>query len=303
MSKLPSHHYIPQGYLKQFINDGMLYVLNKQYGSIRPTSPAGVAYVPGFYIVDTLSEKDSSEVEEAFSKIETICIPIIKMMVTGEYLTNVNIADLAIYIALQYGRTPFSRARMDDVSAIVMTNLVKEQLARAYNDLEKYNEMAKYLQASNPDLDMPSREKIKEWIMSPGPIAPVLVDNGSYVKQLFENAGSIAAELLSRRWIVLRAPKKTSFITSDNPIGLYLRRPLIGCEVLAILKKDIQRFFPLNSKTCLVIIDNDKFELLTDNITKDQVKAINRLIFDQAYKYVISGSSQLLLSLYGQHNK
>jgi len=304
MRKLPVHHYIPQGYLRGFINNDELFVVNKKYGTIRPTSPAGVAYVPGFYIVDTVSEKDSSEVEESFCKIENVCIPIIKRMIAGEYLTNPNIADLAIYIALQYGRTPFSRSRMDDVTTIMMTNLAKEQLVELYKDSEKYDEMAKYLHENNPDLDVPSREKIKEWILKPGAsLGNIKIDNGTYVKQVFENAENIAAGLLERRWIVLRAPRGVSFITSDNPIGIYLNRPLKTSEILAILLGGVQRFFPLNAKTCLTIVDNDRFELKTSTVTKDQAKDINRLIYDQAHQYVISGSERLLLSLKARHNK
>ncbi len=296
-NKLPDHHYVPQGYLKGFMDNGELYVINKKYGTIRPTTPAGVVYTPGFYTVDTVDEKDSSEVEDNFSKIETTCIPIIKKMVAGEHLTNSNIADLAIYIALQYGRTPFSRARMDNVTTIMVTNLMKEKLAEAYNDSTKYKEMAEYLQARSPNLDIPSREKIKGWILKPGPLAKIKVDNGTYVKHFFESADTIATELLKRRWIVLRAPQGISFITSDNPIGLHLDRPLKMGEILAILLKDVQRFFPLSAKTCLAIIDNNQFELKTSSVTKEQVKNINRLIYDQAQQYAISGSKPLLLSL------
>lgn len=297
MSKLPNCHYVPQGYLKGFMANDELYVINKEYGTIRPTTPAGVVYTPGFYIVDTVDEKDSSEIEEGFSKIESICIPLIKKIIAGDHLTNSNIADLAIYIALQYGRTPFSRARMDDVTTIMVTNLMKDKLAEAYNDSAKYNEMVEYLQTRSSNLEIPSQEKIKDWILKPGPLANVKIDNCTYVKQFFESADAIATELLNKRWIVLRAPRGLSFITSDNPIGLHLDRPLKMGEILAILLKDVQRFFPLNAKTCLAIIDNEQFELKTSSVTKGQIKCINRLIFDQAHQYAISGSKPLLLSL------
>lgn len=301
--KHPDHHYIPQGYLKGFLNNDELFVVNRKYGTIRPTSTAGVAYKPGFYIVDTIDEKNSSEVEENFSKIETVCIPIIKKMAAEEYLTNSNLADLAIYIALQYGRTPFYRARMDHVGTIVMTNLMKEQLAKAYNDPEKYSKLMSRLQASNSKIEIPSREKIKEWILKPGPLANIKLDNGTYVKQFLENANTVADELLKKKWIVLRAPRNATFITSDNPIGLYLHRSLDSGEALAILLKDVQRYFPINAKTCLVIVDDDHFGLKKSGLSKDQVKDINRLIYSQAQQYVISGSKPLLLSLKAYNEK
>lgn len=297
IAKFPDHHYVPQGYLKGFLNDEKLYVMNKKYGSIRLTSSAGVAYTPGFYIVDTVDETDSSEVEEVFCKIETTCIPIVRKMAAGEYLTNSNIADLAIYIALQYGRTPFSRARMDDVSTIVMTNQMKAHFVEAYNDSEKYDELVSDLRADRPNIDIPSREMIKEWILKPGPYVHMKIDNGTYVKQFFENADTIADRLLNKRWIVLRAPRNSSFITSDNPIGLHLDRPLATGEALSILLNGVQRFFPVNAKTCLAIVDNDRFELKKSAISKKHVKSINKLIYDQAQQYVISGSQLLLSSL------
>jgi hypothetical protein len=297
------HHYVPQGYLKGFVNNGELYVINKKYGSIPATTPAGVVYVPGFYTVDTITEKDSSEAEDNFSKIETTCIPIIKKMITGGYLTNPNLADMAIYIALQYGRTPFSRTRMDDVTTVVATNLIKEKLVEAYNDPMKYKEMLEGVKEENPELDFPTREKIEEWILKPGPIAKMKVDNGTYVVQVFESAYSIADALLRKRWIVLRAPRDASFVTSDNPIGLYLNRSLKFGEMLAILLPDVKCFFPLDSKTCLVIVDNDHFELKESIISKDRVKSINRLIYTQAQQYVISSSKPLLRSLKAWHDR
>jgi hypothetical protein len=153
------------------------------------------------------------------------------------------------------------------------------------------------LRADIPNIDIPSREMIKDWILKPGPFVHMKIDTGTYVKQFFENAETIADELLKKRWIVLRAPRNTSFITSDNPIGLHLNRSLETGESLAILLNGVQRFFPINAKTCLAIVDNEHFELKKSIISKNQVKSINKLIYDQAQQYVISGSQSLLSSL------
>ena len=84
-NKAHQHHYVPQAYMRLFSDStGKLYALNKDFKTIRETATKGVAYSHDFYTVDTVDEKDSSEVEETFAQIENRCIPIIKELVHGK---------------------------------------------------------------------------------------------------------------------------------------------------------------------------------------------------------------------------
>ena len=292
-------HFIPQGYLRNFlVTKDSLYVLNKKYGRIRATSTAGVGYQPDFYLVDTIDEKNSLEVEKSFSQIESTCIPLLRKLTTTADITNSERADVAIYIALQYGRTPHARSRMDKVATIVGTNEIKQRMADAVNDPTKYDEMVADLSKSNPGVIIPTREKLIEWILKPGPLANIKIDNGTYVKLFFEHAWRIAEGLLDAQWVVYRAPKGSRFVTSDNPIVLKLARELKEYETLGILMPGMVRYFPLSSTHCLVIHGNaSDRKIRREVVSKQVVRAINSLTTSQANLYVISGSKALLESL------
>lgn len=293
------HHYVPQGYLRGFTETtNLLYVYNKETKGVRQTSTKGIAYSRDYYTVDTLDEKDSSEVEDNLGRIETVVIPILSEIIAEEDLSNPKRADLAIYIAVQYGRTPVAKARMDEVATILATNETKTMMAEAVNDEAKYQEMVQRIQSDDPDRYVPSRETLIEWILKPGPMAKVSMDRGTYVKQFFENAEHIAEGLLRTKWTVITAPRDSSFITSDNPIGLTVDRKLQEHEALAIMLPGVTRYFPLDSKHCLVITDDlTGRDIERRTASKSEVRIINKVIFEQAYKYAISGNEYLLNSL------
>lgn len=290
------HHYVPQGYLRGFTEaPNTLYVYDKDAKRVRQTSTKGIAYSRDYYTVDTIDERDSSEVEDNLGRIETVVIPILSEIVTEEDLSNSKRADLAIYIAVQYGRTPIAKARMDEIATIVATNEVKSIMAEAVNDDAKYQEMVKRIRSDDPNRYVPSRDTLIEWILKPGPMAKVSMDKGTYVKQFFENAEHIAEGLLHTRWTVLTAPQRSSFITSDNPIGLVVARELKEHEALAIMLPGVTRYFPLDFKHCLVMTDDLKGRAIERRTaSKKEVRIINKIITEQAYKYVISGNKRLL---------
>lgn len=294
------HHYVPQGYLRGFTetkND--LFVVNKEFNTIRKTSPKGVGYIKDFYTVDTIDEKDSAEVEENLGKIESKCIPLLDKLMAAKDLPNDEWADIAIYIALQYGRTPHMRNLMDKVATVSVNNYIKEALAEALNDPVKYTELKNGVAGQSPDAPpIPSREKLAEMVLGPRIVEEFNLDNGTYVQSIFRIAWEIADSLLKRHWTILHAPKNSCFITSDNPMTLSINRELLPYETLAVLLPGVVRHFPLNSKACLVITDETTSRGIShQTISKNEVRKINKLLYVKAFKYVITGNEKLLKSL------
>ena len=295
-NKPKRHHYVSQGYMKKFIEQpNTLYVYDKETSRIRPTSPRSIAFENDFYTVDTISEKDSSEVEESLGKIESTAIPLISELISSDNLSNPNRADLAIYIAIQYGRTPRSKALMDELATVMTTNGVKQLIADALNDETKYKELSDSITGGPEPHNMPSREKLEEWVLKPGPMGKVSIDKGTYVKSFFENASDIANGLLDSRWTVLIAPKNSTFITSDNPIALSVDRELRIGEMLAILLPGVKRYFPLDRKHCLLMYGaaNSK-EVYKRKANKAEVNFINNTLLEQSTRYTLSGNINLL---------
>ena len=290
---------MPQAYMRGFCETpNTLFVKDINSGRVRRSSTRGIGYLENFYTVDTVDEKDSPEVEEALSKIENICIPLLSKLSQGIELSNSEFADIAIYIAVQYGRTPHAKARMDKVATIIATNEMKQRMADTVNDPKLFDEMIEELKKANPSAELPTREKIIEWVLKPDPLLKVKIDSGTHVKHFFDQAEVIGSGLLKHKWVVLHAPASSSFIFSDNPIGLEISRKLEEHEILAILLPGVERIFPLNAKTCLVITPH-KFERAIEHrkLTANETRRINKLIHSQTRRYSISGNEALIRSL------
>ena len=299
-NKPSKHHYVPQGYLRGFTEtNSSLFVANKEYGSIRPTSPKGVGYIKDFYTVDTIDEKDSTEVEESFGKVETICIPLLEKLVNARDLPNAEWADVAIYMALQYGRTPHMREKMDSTALISVNDYIKETLAEALNDPIKYAELERDFLEKHPDKPQAiTRDTLSKMVLGPRIISDFHLDNGTYVQSVFRIAWEIADTLLKRHWTILHAPKGSSFITTDNPVTLSINRKLLPHETLAVLLPGVIRHFPINSRICLVITDEvTEREISHEIISRNEVRKINKFLYNKALKYAISGNQKLLRSL------
>ncbi len=282
--------------------DGKLYTLNKEFGTVRETSSKGVAYSRDFYIVDTIDEKDSSEVEEAFAQVESRCIPIIKQIVERKSIfTNADYADLAIYIALQYGRTPTARAKMDEASRIMVTAELKNKLKQISTDPKEYAELVHDFGKEHPDIVLPPIEKFDKMSKADIVLEDFAWDNGSFVQSVFRMANEIAAGLLRSRWFVLEAPRDSQFITTDNPVTMRMTRPLQPFEFPAILLSGTEKYLPLSSKFCLAVADGRWGGITPTKVTKNNVRAINRLSYLQAGKYVIAGNKALLQSISSLH--
>lgn len=302
-SKARQHHYVPQAYMRMF-NDptGKLYALNKEFKTVRATATKGVAYSHDFYTVDTIDEKDSSEAEEAFAQIENRCIPIIKELVDGKNtFPNADYADLAIYIALQYWRTPTARAKMDNTSKVIATAELRNKLKEISTDPQQYKELERDFSKAHPEIVLPPMERIGEMSKADIVLESFAWDNGSYVQSIFRMAEEIAAGLLRSRWLVLKSPNGSQFVTTDNPVVMRMTRQLKPFESPAILLPGTEKYLPLSSRHCLAITDGDWSGITHANITKNNVRAINRLSYLQAGKYVISGSKQLLQSISSLH--
>ena len=283
-------------------SDGKLYTLNKEFRTVRETSTKGVAYSHDFYTVDTVDEKDSSEVEETFAQIENKCIPIIKQIVEGKRtFPNADYADLAIYIALQYGRTPTARARMDNASRIMVTAELKNKLNRVSTDPQQYEELVQDIARDHPDIALPPMAKFDKISKADIVLEDFAWDNGSFVQSVFRMADEIAAGLLRSCWFLLEAPSNSQFLTTDNPVTLRMTRPLKPFESPAVLLPGTEKYLPLSRRFCLAIVDGEWGGIISTKVTRNNVRAINRLGYLQAGKYVISGNRPLLQSISSLH--
>lgn len=79
---------------------------------------------------------------------------------------------------------------------------------------------------------------------------------------------------------------------------LAIDRELLPHETLAVLSPGVTRYFPLNSKTCLSISNEvTQRKISHQTLSKKEVRKVNKLLYNEAFRYVISGNEKLLKSL------
>jgi len=222
-SRKVSSHYVPQAYLRKFINaEKKLYIKNKKTGSIRQGSAKSVNYQDDFYVVDTIDEKNSQEIEQTLGRVESVSFPLLNKLSDADISSNSEWADVAIYITVQYGRTPKYKKQLKEAMVIYADTHIRQTLKSAVTNEDAYADLKKINQEQIGDFKVPSQTELKSILDQEILASEITYGNNTYVKTFFEEAYTLADYILKKRWIVMHRIGKATFITNDSPVIPYI---------------------------------------------------------------------------------
>ena len=213
-----NHHYVPQFYLKGFLDPNLqgepLHVVDKINRRHFVSTPRRVAWKRDFNRVN-IPGQPIDEVEKLFAEIDGEVNRVLKEVVENATLPESADMEILIYfIALLYRRNPQIRNHIGNCETTVI-----KQMARALlSSPERYESYRQQEKAAGKEL--PEYETMKQFVESED--YDIGYGHGHHLKYELKTIDNAVFPLLSRRkWSLFIAEKGASdFVCSDHPVAL-----------------------------------------------------------------------------------
>ncbi|GAC20702.1 DUF4238 domain-containing protein [Paraglaciecola arctica] len=232
-------HYVPRFILKNFSfgKGKKIHVFDKLNNRTFVSSIIDAGSENYFYVDPVEYETNT---EDKLCELETQTAPIISKIVQEQSINNVSdfeLGILSLFISVQKLRTNNQKELIFQMNQSI-SNWCRKNGRDPNTDIENFQEITK---------DEAS-------VLATGNLRSL--------------AGDFAPILLEKVWILNKAPKGQSFLTSDHPIALHNHRPRPGRGNLGIKLEGIEIQFPISSKLSLT--------LFCPILFKEMVKKVNQ---------------------------
>jgi hypothetical protein len=252
------HHYVPQFYLKRFVDgDGYLWIWDKQYDRVFRSRPKSIAAESNFYKLPEpnsygdplILEKHLSEIEGDVARITGQWLDWLK---DRKPLKKIPIYKdsrwlVSMYIALQFFRTADSK---DIISRL-------DQAVKRMGEEHRYSVYATYL--SSLDIARPVATA-DESAQPDATLDPQSEEDRRKIHTDFlydPNFVVLLADRIDKAiWIFGRNRSKTPFITSDNPVAFKTGNNRMWIKA-GMLERGAYAVFPLSPEIILYCHDRE----------------------------------------------
>jgi Protein of unknown function (DUF4238) len=206
--KKERHHYVPVFYLQGFRDSGdasRVWQYDKQTLSVRSISVRDAALEKHYYsFVDEDGKRDSATIENELEKVENVCAPIHRKLLSATPLTNEERSEFAVFMGLMMTRAPVLRLNYERMAAEVVKRLTQSRArAGAFDDIlsEGPQEVADILRGAidRGDFDVDVLPQISLDVI------PLATTFGHIIEQMC--------------WVLLEVRGgRYRLVTSDNPL-------------------------------------------------------------------------------------
>jgi hypothetical protein len=285
--KPKKHHYVPKLHLRQFYDDAnQLWIYDRQTNNYRHSSSAGIGYLPDYYTVDTVDEKDSTEIEVMLGIVESVAGPLLLKLANQESIPSVERGDIAIFLALQAVRVPNLEKTVIEGTKKSYQAVLKEYLRILATNEAAFNSMKRKMEADGVRHNFSQDDLREELAKGYEPSLEMDVPRGYTVKMALDMVNKELAHGFNvLDWHVLEAPKGSAFVTSDNPF-VNLGR--------GFLMPNTFKIFPLAKNKALLIGHRQNASLAYQKVDAKLVRRLNKDITQHSDRYVFSHSKALL---------
>jgi hypothetical protein len=304
--RVKKSHYVPQAYLRQFANDGRLYVYDKTQRRYFGSHVKDICSERDFYECDGLADiaGPDQHMEDLFQGFEDAGAKVIRDTVDGirdgtfVELPKVQRLDLALFLAMQYLRTKRTR----QVAGQLMEEISKDSFIA-------------YVRRTQPDFPIEN-----SWLT-------ITADERARTAAQFwlvsdEDVRVVVAGMLNQRvWLLVHNETGNAFYTSDHPLaehgefgpavestattlaqrlaeqfeGTGLFRKILPGLLANLFAMPLRVVFPLSPDVVLVMLDRQRYAsgASTDGRVQPMMEArdlefYNSLQVFQAYRQVYS---------------
>jgi hypothetical protein len=298
-----NHHYIPQTYLRGFSfnknkskKQQKVYAFDKSDRKVEEHFVKDICHAEYLYQTETENGDKELVIEEGFSRSTENRFPyLVNKVKERKWLSNPDIADLAMYIASQLLRLPTSLEVIKRIGLDALGEAANKEWAKLLDDGYRQKVMDEF-KIHHPDFKHElTRQNVQDIIDGKKLKVEYEIPKNNILITSLEMVEGLAASLLKMGWNFQYAPEGEKFITSDMPVyamarvdGIWRRMIYGGHE----LEKAIT-VFPLNDSICISIANTQYYQDFK-TITPEAVKDMNTttaMLFD---KYLIGSSKEIV---------
>ncbi len=212
-----NHHYIPQFYLKGFLDPScskeQFCVIDKIERRHFVTRPRNVGSQRDFNRVD-IPGMPSDVVEKSLSEIEGEVAQVLKYVEDNATLPQGTDMDTLLYfVALLYGHNPPFRDNLSNSE----TAVIKQMLRLSLLNPERYESWAQ--QEREADKEVREYEEVKRFVEEEN--YDIRYGHGHHLRYELQSVDKILSLLRHRQWSLFIAEEGASdFVCSDRPVAL-----------------------------------------------------------------------------------
>lgn len=279
MSRAKRHHYVPAAYLARFGEGGSVLVRRRGRHDLYATSVRNVAVESGFYEVTDEDGKPTDALERTLAGLEGEAIAALTEIEERQELprpTSEAYGTLAIFLAVQFTRTPLTRERImfpHGVSRYADGRELDDALMADY--LERV-----YLGFRPEDSEVRAALTVSQYLLR----EPEFFTKDNAIGLAFSTVERVAQVIAGMHWS-LEVARKPRLITSDAPLVLW-RTPTYrdNFEGFGLGNAEEVRF-PINPGLQLVLT-HERREALR-RIEPDRVRACNANMALACYQVIV----------------
>lgn len=215
MAKKKKHHYIPQFYLKGFVdpnNDPLIWIYRKGDERILSLPSQSIGFENHYYSFTTnAGEKDSETIENFFAHVEGAASGVFKQLRDLELPNEEEHRTFTTFLALLLLRVPTFRNQMEDGAKQLFTILNKERVG----NLESFKrDIDRYEYETGEIVDIPA-EELQKTILED---KLELVVSPEFSLSMISIVEDVEQILGGMHWTYLKATEEVKFLSSDNPL-------------------------------------------------------------------------------------
>lgn len=259
---------------------------------------------------------EGQEIEKALSKIEDINAPIINNLIQKlenikafpieffschTFLSLDDIAELSMFIGLQYSRTEELRVTMEQVTEVVIKHMSDMNLM----NIDKLEQDVDLINTLGEERFKSFADSVRNGSFTKDSYTISIDENYTkinHINQLFELTEAIADIVIRYKWYILVNNTDVPFYTSDHPV---VKKPNMDHPFYSngLASKGIELFFPISPKYAINIFEpsflyekNPKlFNRTIFECTEENVIHYNDLLIQQSTSQVYSNKNDFAL--------
>lgn len=281
------NHYLPQFYLKSFLNNdsGVFWVYHKGKNDPIPQTPINTGIEKNLYNIKMEDGTIDDSIERnVLSPLESEASSIIENLVKNKsQIKDEDIPILASFLSFMATRIP-RQIEMIREMGTVFAECIQSDLAKKPEEIEN---ILKELKASKKiDENLTTVEAQK--ILSEAPDKFNISMNKKAATGIsLISTRDIFYELIHMNWCVYRSPSKIYFITSDCPLVTFVLDDKDNALFGAGIKlKNVQITFPISPEKCLYL----------DRKNKKRYRAVNKKVVNEINKRTAWTAERFLIS-------